>query len=667
MPHLPGHRRSRYSRYTGGPDPLAPPVDLSEALDAIAQEVMEGYSPEHALREYLRRGGRGREGYDDLARRVTERRRDMLRRHNLSGTLQEIGKLLDDAVLDERKQLARDVTMDDTDRAFREMQLDNLPSSTAAAVSELNAYDWQSTDAREKFEQIKDLLGREMLDQQFAGMKQALEGATDEDRAAIQEMLTDLNSLLEKHRRGEDTQQDFEDFMARHGQHFPENPRNTDELVDALARRSAAAQRMLNSMTEEQRRELMELSAQAFGSPELMDQLSALAGNLQSMRPDLDWSGSEDFSGDQGLGLGDGTGALQDIAELDALAEQLSQAYAGANTSDIDLEAIKRQLGEDASVSAQTLAELERAMRDSGLLRNNADGSLRLSPQAMRRLGRTLLNDAAKNLTARSGARDAQVAGASGEQTGASRPWEFGDTQPWDVTRTVTNALQRTAAEGSRVSGRVDIDVRDVEVVETEARTQSAVALLVDTSFSMAAEGRWVPMKRTALALHHLISTRFRGDELALITFGRLAMTMDIDELTALPPVHEQGTNLHHGLLLAERFFARHPTMDPTLLVVTDGEPTAHLEEYGDAWFNWPTHPETLRRTVTQLDRVTRRGTRTTFFRLGNDPGLERFLNDLADRVGGRVTAPELDDLGAAVLGEYLRFRDSGHDAVDWD
>ncbi|RSZ65550.1 VWA domain-containing protein [Corynebacterium hylobatis] len=663
---MPQRRRTRYGRYTGGPDPLAPPVDVTEALEAIAEEVMAGYSPERALREFLRHGSRGREGYDDLARRIAEKRREKLQKHNLGGTLQEVKKLLDDAVLAERGQLARDVTMDDTDRAFREMQLDNLPASTAAAVNELSDYDWQSTDAREKFEQIRDLLGREVLDQRFAGMKQALENATDEDRAAVKQMLQDLNELLDKHRRGEDTEQDFADFMDKHGRNFPENPRNVDELIDAMAKRSAAAQRMLNSMTEEQRRELMELSAQAFGSPELMEQLGELEGNLRSMRPDLDWSGSEDFSGEEGLGLGDGTGAVQDIAELDELAEQLSQSYDGAHSSDIDLEALGRQLGEEAAVSAETLAELERAMRDSGLLRHNVDGSLGLSPQAMRRLGKTLLADAAKQLSARSGARDAQLAGASGEQTGASRPWEFGDTQPWDVTRTVTNALQRSAVEGETPSGRVRIEVQDVEVVETEARTQSAVALLVDTSYSMASEGRWVPMKRTALALHHLISTRFRGDELALIGFGRHALNMDIDELTALPPVREQGTNLHHGLLLAEKFFARHPSMDPTLLIVTDGEPTAHLMPHGEAWFDWPTHPETLRQTLIQLDKVTRRGTRTTFFRLGHDPGLEHFLNQLADRVGGRVTAPELDDLGAAVVGEYLRRRDPGFGDIDW-
>ena len=228
---------SRYGRYQGG-DPLAPPVDLGEALDEIGQDVMAGYSPERAMREYLRRGGRDRAGLDDLARRVAERRRELLRRHDLDGTLREVRELLDRAVLEERKQLARDVEMDDGDRALREMQLDNLSPSTAAAVSELASYDWQSREAREAYEQIKDLLGRELLDQRFAGMKQALENATEQDRAAVNDMLSDLNELLEKHQQGADTQQDFDDFMTRHGQFFPEDPRSIDELLDALAQRS---------------------------------------------------------------------------------------------------------------------------------------------------------------------------------------------------------------------------------------------------------------------------------------------------------------------------------------------------------------------------------------------------------------------------------------------
>jgi uncharacterized protein with von Willebrand factor type A (vWA) domain len=659
---------ARYGRYTGGPDPLAPPVDLAEALDAVAEDVMAGYSPRRALEEFLRRGGRNREGLDDLARHVQQRRSELLGRHRLDGTLNEVQKLLETAVLEERKQLARDAMMDNTDRAFREMQLQNLPQSTAAAVNELVSYDWQSSTAREAFERIKDLLGREVLDQRFAGMKQALQNATDEDRAGVAEMLRDLNGLLDKHRRGEDTDADFQQFMARHGSFFPENPESVEELIDALAKRAAAAQRLLQSMSPEQRDELMRLSAQAFGSPELMAQLDQLDSSLRALRPGEDWTGSERFEGQEGLGLGDGTGVLQDIAELDGLAEQLSQSYNGSNLGDLDLDALARQLGQNAAVAARTLGEIERAMQDGGYLRRGADGDLRLSPQAMRRLGKSLLRDTAKQLSGRQGRRDTRVAGAAGEQTGSSRQWEFGDAEPWDVTRTLTNAIRRTAADGGDTATGVNLTAADIEVSETEARTQAAVVLLVDVSFSMAAEGRWVPMKRTALALHHLVSTRFRGDRLELITFGLHARSMDIGGLTALPVRREQGTNLHHGLLLAGRFFRRHPSMQPVLLVVTDGEPTAHLLPEGEPWFCWPSDPETIRVTVAELDRLGRAGTQVTFFRLGDDPSLERFIQGMARRIGGRVAAPDVGGLGAAVVGEYLRahFRGRVFGDTDW-
>ena len=407
-------RRSRYGRFAGGPDPLAPPVDLAEALKAVSEDVMAGYSPEGALREYMRRGGRDQRGLDDLARDIHRRRQKLLRDHKLDGTLEEVKELLDSALLDERKQLARDATMDDGDRALREMTLDSLPSSTAAAVNALSSYDWQSSDAKESYEKIKDLLGRELLDQRFAGMKQALENATDEDRAAVSEMLTDLNQLLDKHRKGEDTQEDFDEFMARHGEFFPEQPQNIEELIEALAQRAAAAQRMMRSMSPDQRAELMALSEQAFGSPELMGQLSELDANLRALRPGEDWNGSESFSGDEGVGLGDGTGILQDLAELESLGEQLGQAYGGARLDDIDLEALARQLGDDAVVSARTLAELEQSMRDSGLLRRAPDGSLRLSPAAKRQLGKSLLADTAKQLAGRTGQRDTRMAGAAG-------------------------------------------------------------------------------------------------------------------------------------------------------------------------------------------------------------------------------------------------------------
>ncbi len=647
---------SRYRRYDGG-DPLAPPVDIAEALDAIGQDVMAGYSPERAMREFLRRGGEDQAGLDDLARRVAERRRDLLQRHNLDGTMNEVRELLEKAVLEERKQLARDALMDDGDRAFREMRMENLPDSPAAAVTELNDYDWQSSEARAAFEQIKDLLGRELLDQRFAGMKQALENATDEDRQAINEMLGDLNELLEKHARGEDTPEDFQEFMAKHGQHFPEGPQDIDELLDTLAQRSAAAQRMLNSMTPEQRAELMQLSAQAFGSPALMEQLDRLDANLMSLRPGEDWGGSEQFGeGDQGLGLGDGTGVLQDLADLDALADQLSQSYGGARLDDVDLDKLARQLGNEAAVDARKLQELEKALRESGAMERGFDGELRLTPKAMRQLGKALLRDVAEKMSGRQGQRDLRQAGAAGDLSGATRPWAFGDTEPWDLPRTMLNGVLRRAGD----AGGPLLAIDDVEVAETEARTQAAVALCVDTSFSMAMDGRWVPMKQTALALHTLIGSRFRGDSLELIGFGRHAQTMRIEELTALDARWAKGTNLHHALLLANRHFRKHPNAQPVLLIVTDGEPTSHLESSGEVYFSYPPHPMTIALAVRELDNARRIGAHTTFFRLGEDPGLARFIESMARRVDGSVVAPEAGDLGAAVVGSYLGSRRGG-------
>nr|WP_207065668.1 MULTISPECIES: VWA domain-containing protein [unclassified Mycobacterium] len=650
-------RTSRYSRYTGGPDPLAPPVDLREALEAIGQDVMEGTSPRRALSELLRRGSKSMPGADRLAAEANRRRRELLQRNNLDGTLAEIKQLLDDAVLAERKELARAL---DDDARFGELQLDALSPSPAKAVQELSEYDWRSAEAREKYEQIKDLLGREMLDQRFAGMKQALENATDEDRQRVNEMLDDLNNLLDKHAQGQDTPEDFQDFMAKHGEFFPENPRNIDELLDSLAQRAAAAQRFRNSLSEQQRAELDQLAQQAFGSPSLMNALNRLDAHLQSARPGEDWEGSQRFSGDNPMGMGEGAQAMADIAELEQLAEQLSQSYSGASMDDVDLDMLARQLGEDAAVDARTLSELERALMNQGFLDRGSDGQWRLSPKAMRQLGQAALRDVAQQLSGRHGERDTRRAGAAGELTGATRPWQFGDTEPWNVTRTVTNAVLRQAGTGERLNRSVPvrIEVDDVEISETETRTQAAVALLVDTSFSMVMENRWLPMKRTALALNHLVSTRFRSDALQIVAFGRYARTVTAAELTGLEGVYEQGTNLHHALALATRHLRRHPNAQPVVLVVTDGEPTAHLEDFGgegsSVFFDYPPHPRTIGHTVRGFDEVARLGAQVTIFRLGSDPGLARFIDQVARRVGGRVVVPDLDGLGAAVVGDYL-------------
>lgn len=643
--------RYSYLPWHDGPDPLAPPVDLCTALDEIGRDVMDGSSPRAALEELLRRGPTGVPGLDELTRRLWRRRSEIARRHRLDGTLNEIRGLLDRALDAERRTLFPDPS---DDARLAETELDALPTGIAAAVNELSGYQWRSTEGRESYQRIKDLLGRELMHSRFQGIKHTLENSTESDIERIRQMMSDLNELLAAHVRGENTGERFGEFIRRHGEFFPENPHDPEELIDALAARAAAASRMLNSMSEQQRAELNELTRHAFGDPRIAEQVARLDANLRALRPDNDWTSRERLRGQDPLGFGEGTQAMQDLAELDALAEQLAQSYPGARLEDIDLDTLRRQLGEQASADAQRLSELERELRRQELFERAPDGSLRLSPKALRRLGETALRDIVGHMKVGRGERDTTRTGAAGELTGSSRPWTFGDTEAWDVPRTLCNAVLRSASTGRTA---LRLEVSDVEVAETEQRGRAVVALCVDTSWSMVSERRWLPMKRTALALHQLINTRFRTDTLELITFGRYARPVEMPELVALEGTWEQGTNLHHALLLAGRHLRRHPDAHRVVLVVTDGEPTAHMAPDGEPVFSYPPLSETLRSTLSEVDSLARLGATITVFMLGDDPRLHSFVDLMARHSGGRVVAPDADGLGAAVLGDYLRYR----------
>jgi uncharacterized protein with von Willebrand factor type A (vWA) domain len=645
-----GGNRFRYGSWRGGPDPLAPPYDVRAAVDAVGAEVLAGGSLREALRNLLRRGPGGRGGLDDLVARARRLRREALRRGDLDGAVTRARALLDQALAAERDELRG---RDDDAARFAEAVLDNLPSSTARAIEELSGYEWVSDEARATYQRILDGLRRDVLEQRFSGLRDAMRNAAD---PAVQrqmvEMLRDLNDLLARHDRGEDTTDAFAEFMRRHGDLFPEKPETVDELVDALARRAAAGERLMRSLSPNQREELARMMESALG-PELARQLAELTANLRSLRPDLAWDRAERVRGNQPLGYAEAAGALGEIAELDELLDQLGQEHPGATLDDIDVESVQRNLGRDAADDVRRLRELERELRRQGWVTRGADG-LTLSPKALRRLGGTALRRIFAELeTGRRGQHDLRSAGAAGEITGASRPWEFGDEQPLDVVRTVARAVRRAGA-----GVPVTLAVEDFEVVETERRASAAVALCVDLSFSMISEGRWGPMKQTALALAHLIATRFPQDSLQIIGFGREAMPLTQQELAGVEPDLVQGTNLQHALKLAGRHLRRHPGAEPVVLVVTDGEPTAHLDpDDGVAVFHWPPLPETVRATIAEVDRLTRYGATLNLFMLGEDPGLRRFVDAVARRCGGRVFTPELADLGRYVVSDYLRVR----------
>jgi uncharacterized protein with von Willebrand factor type A (vWA) domain len=641
----------RYGAWDGGRDPLEPPYDIAQAVDDIGERVLAGESPRQALRDLLRRGTDGLRGLDDLRRKVAKRQREARQAGRLDGMFQEVRELLEEAVELEKSALFPDPS--DSAR-MAEMELDTLPRDTARAVQQLKPYSWRSPEAREKYEQIDDLLRREVLDSQFQGMKQALENASPEDLQRVKDMLADLNAMLEADARGEHTQEQFEQFMGRHGEFFPSQPGTLEELVDDLARRAAAAQRLMDSLTPQQRQELGELMQGAMDM-DLQSQMAQLGDALRGARPDLPWGGRERMTGDQGLGMGEGTSALEELADLDELEAALAQDYPGASLDDIDEDAVQRALGRGALDDVRALQRIEKELQAQGYLVRDGNGRLELSPRAVRRLGATALRKVFSQLDAKGrGGHDVRDAGAAGDITGSSRGWQFGDEQPLDVVRTVRNAVLRGGRAGT---GQVRLQVEDFEVVETERRTTAAVALLVDLSFSMELRGTWGVAKQTSLALHSLVSTQFPQDAIEIIGFSDYAQVLRPEQLAGLDPQRVQGTNLQHALMLAGRFLGKHPDAESVVMVVTDGEPTAHLTRDGYADFCWPPMPETLELTLAEVERITRRGATINVFMLDDEPRLVAFVEHLAERNGGRVFSPDPVRLGEYVVSDYLRAR----------
>ncbi len=359
----------RYGPWAGGRDPLEPPYDVAAALDEIGASVLDGASPRQAMRELLRRGADGLRGLDDLRRQVSRRQREARKKGQLDGTLQEVRELLEQALEAERRELFPDPS---DDARMRELELETLPRDTARAVQSLKAYDWRSAEARETYEQIDDLLRREVLDSQFSGMKAALENTSPEAMQAVKDMLADLNAMLQADARGEHTSEQFEQFMAVHGEFFPSQPETLAELVDDLARRAAAQQRLMDSLTPEQRQELGELMQGAMDM-DLQAQLAQFGDALRDARPDLQWGGKQRLRGEQGMGMGDATTALAELADLEDLAAQQ----------------VVDRLVRLPSLRAAPVVGLEGLDRPSGVVRERVELQL-AHPGGVRRVGEQL-------------------------------------------------------------------------------------------------------------------------------------------------------------------------------------------------------------------------------------------------------------------------------------
>ena len=669
----------RYGRYVYGPDPLADSYDVRGAVDEMGDAILAGASPADALRDLLRKGSEGRRGLDDLLRRVRDRQREIRGSGRLDGILEQARALLDTAVGQERAELFPDPS---DEARLREADLDALPADTAQAIRRLADYDWRSPAARQTFERLRQLLRSEVLDSQFRGMRQVLQSPDPQAMQRIKDMLGDLNEMLAADARGTHTQADFGRFMERYGDLFPDNPQNLEELVDSLISRMAAAERLLRSLSEEQRQELAELMSNALDDAGLESEMARLADALRARRPDLDRAGmmgGVQMSGEEPLGLSDATTALAELADLAELENAFGQDYPGASLDDIDEDAVRRAFGRQAVDDVEALRRIERELERQGYLARSG-GRLELTPKAVRRLGDTALRRIFTDMSfgGRGGDHDQRDAGQAGELTGTTRPWEFGDEQPLDVPATVRNALLRGArarrrrrpgqqgrppgqhccgAAARTPAAASNSAARDFEVAETERRTAAVVSLLVDLSYSMQLRGTWAAAKQTALALHALLRSRFPQDAIQVVGFSNYARELRETDLAGLGWDMVQGTNLHHALLIAGRHIDRHPEHEPVVLIVTDGEPTAHLQRDGRSWFDWPPSPETLELTLAEVDKMTRRHAALNIFMLADDARLTAFVDNVARRNGGRVLQAAPERLGEYVIRDFLRTR----------
>ena len=640
--------RARYSRWDGTQDPFGPDLAAGDLLDELSEDILAGAGAEGAISRMLRRGMQGRfGGLDALRQRLREARAREQERLNLTGPLQELGERLDEIVDRERSTLSFKA---EDDARMRESFLDQLPPDVPGRIRELTDYRFVDSEAQRRFDELLEHLREQVMGAYFRRMAEGLQSMSAEDIQRFKDMLAELNRMIEQRENGEPF--DFDGFMQRYGDLFPDQPRNLDELLEGMARRMAALSRLMASLSTEQRAELQALAEQAMQDLDLAFEVDRLGANLASMFPDMPWDDPALAAGEDAQPLSATVDAMERLHEYEDLDRAIRGDYAGASLEDIDEEALHRALGEDAVRDVQRLKQVERALEEAGLV-TRRQGRLEVTPRGARKLGERALVRVFEQLRRdREGTHEARDPGGLAEPTGATRPWRFGDSGQIAVQRTVFNAVLR----GGGSTGTVDVRPDDFELVEAEQRTEAATVLLLDLSFSMPLRGHFVHAKRMALALHALIEGRYPHDRLYLVGFSDYARRMEPQDLTAAGWERVYGTNMQHAFNLAGRLLKQHPRATRQVIMVTDGEPTAHLE--GDeVFFSWPPVPKTIELTLAEAVRLSKAGVTLNIFMLEESPGLARFMERLARRTSGRVFLMDDRDVGDFVLRDYVSRR----------
>jgi uncharacterized protein with von Willebrand factor type A (vWA) domain len=658
--------RFSYSRWDGlqkGFD-----LDADHLMQQVTDDLLYHGDMHAALRRLMQEGMEDRngeriQGLREMMEKLRQKRRETLDNHNLGGVYDDIAKELREVVNQERAaldELAKEARESGDERRQevtqqaveeRQFRLDMLPPDLAGQVKDLQEYDFTSSEAREKFEELLQKLREQLMQNMVDKMTGAMKSQTPEDLKAMKDMMADLNQMLEKRERGEDP--GFEAFMEKHGEFFPENPQTLDELLENMAQRMAAMQRMMNSMTPEQRAQMKELSDQLMEDMDLQFQMDQLGQNLQSLYPQMGWGQGYDFRGQDPLGFSDSMQMMNDLGDMDQL-EQLMQGVTNPGAlAEADIDRVRDLLGDDAARSMEKLAEMAKMLEDAGLI-NQKEGRLELTPRAIRSLGANALNELFSKLAKdKLGQHQQNRHGVGHEREYETKLYEFGDPFNLDLQRTIRNGLRRQGG-----GTPVRLLPEDFEIERTENLTRSSTVLMLDLSLSMPMRDNFLPAKKVALALHSLITSQFPRDYMGIVGFSEVARIVKAEQLPEVSWDFVYGTNMHHGFSLARKLLSKQ-TGTKQIIMITDGEPTAHIEPSGQVFFNYPPVWETVEATLKEVARCTRDGITINTFMLDADRGLKSFVEKISAMNRGRAFFTTPENLGDYVLVDFLEHKKS--------
>ncbi|HYI22784.1 MAG TPA: hypothetical protein VEX62_09135 [Candidatus Limnocylindrales bacterium] len=663
-PGLTGGGPYRYARWDGRQ--RLDEIDADRLMDMLSDDLLTESDLDGALARLLNRGvrdeqGRGAiPGLDQMLRRLAAARQDLLAQHRLGDVLADVRQELDEIVAQERRGIERRLTsgsgateaLDElaADLATRRQeQLTALPDDLGGRIRGLSDYDFLEPDARRRFNELMDTLRRQVLDAHFEGLADAIRDATPEQLAANREMVRELNSLLQDRLAGGDP--DVSGFLSRYGGLFP-GAQTLDDIIDQLAQRMAAMQSLMASLSADQRRELQEMMDALLQDDRLRWDLAQLAATLDQLLPD-GLGQRYEFRGTDELSLAGALEQLGRLNRLDRLAAELGDIGSPQELDQIDADELAELLDRDSADDLRRLQELARRLEEAGYAERSG-GQLNLTPRGARRLGQGVLDELFGNMKRDAfGGHARRSSGTLGERGDATVAYEFGRPFDLHLTRTLANGLARGGLPGERPA-RIRLDPRDFEVYESEDSARAATVLLVDMSRSMLLRGCFLAAKKVALALDMLIRTRYPHDELHVVGFAYYAREIAPGALSGLSwHGYEYGTNLQHGLMLARQLLARSHAANRSVVIVTDGEPTAHFEN-GQVEFSYPPTRQTVRETMREVARCTREGITINTFMLERSRALAAFVERMTKLNRGRAFFATPERLGEFVLLDYV-------------